>query len=60
MSQPEKQKINRELPVVVALQGPLDGRRWEVQEELIILAVISIAESRLMIDRFQDIMPGFS
>lgn len=25
-----------ESPVVVAIQGPLDGRRWEIQDELII------------------------
>ncbi|MBA3075689.1 MAG: FHA domain-containing protein [Anaerolineae bacterium] len=26
----------KECPVVVAIQGPLDGRRWEIQDELII------------------------
>ncbi len=36
MKPSEKQNIKKEYPVVVALQGPLDGRRWEIQDELII------------------------
>ncbi len=32
----ESNVIKKEYPVVVALQGPLDGRRWEIRDELII------------------------
>jgi hypothetical protein len=32
----ERSKLKKECPVVVALQGPLAGRRWEIQDELII------------------------
>ena len=28
--------IKKELPVLVAVQGPLDGRRWEIRDEVII------------------------
>jgi hypothetical protein len=31
-----KPETKKEFPVVVALQGPLAGRRWEIQDELII------------------------
>lgn len=33
---PNPQLRQNECPVVVAIQGPLDGRRWEIQDELII------------------------
>jgi hypothetical protein len=33
---PDPQFRQNECPVVVAIQGPLDGRRWEIQDELII------------------------
>ena len=36
MGPPDPQLRQNESPVVVAIQGPLDGRRWEIQDELII------------------------
>ncbi len=36
MSPSEQNALNKENPVVVAMQGPLAGRRWEIQDELII------------------------
>lgn len=33
---PDPHLRQNECPVVVAIQGPLDGRRWEIQDELII------------------------
>ena len=36
MKPSDNQNIKKDSPVVVALQGPLDGRRWEIQDELII------------------------
>ena len=36
MKPSDNQNIKKDSPVVVALQGPLDGRRWELQDELII------------------------
>ena len=36
MDQSGPQLRQNESPVVVAIQGPLDGRRWEIQDELII------------------------
>jgi pSer/pThr/pTyr-binding forkhead associated (FHA) protein len=35
-NQTEKTTTKKEYPVILALQGPLDGRRWEIQDELII------------------------
>ncbi|PKN89772.1 MAG: hypothetical protein CVU45_05955, partial [Chloroflexi bacterium HGW-Chloroflexi-7] len=36
LGQPGSLLRQKECPVVVAIQGPLDGRRWEIQDELII------------------------
>jgi len=36
LGQPGPLLRQKECPVVVAIQGPLDGRRWEIEDELII------------------------
>ncbi len=36
VNQLDKQILKKEFPVILALQGPLDGRRWEIRDELII------------------------